>query len=346
MRSEIPIRNLYYMLAYAYRALRQQNYASLETEPFETASDLLAAILIKEVSQQLRQGLSREYLPVEERISTVRGRISMPGTMAERFKNTGKLCCQFDLLLENTLLNQITKTAAFLLFYKGELKRENRAALRRLLPYFEGVDTLRPRDIAWERLTFRRETSTYQLLVGICYLVLHDLVQSTKEGELRLRHFFDEQSMARLFEKFVLAYYARHWPGLRPKSREIPWAAEGMHPQLPRMHCDICLTQGRKLLIIDTKYYGQSMQENLGSPKLHSANLYQIYTYVKNAADTEGAQVNGLLLYAKTGESIVPAFSSKIGGSWFFAKALDLSGPFPTIAAQLDALVKLWSDAK
>ena len=112
------------------------------------------------------------------------------------------------------------------------------------------------------------------------------------------------------------------------------------------MHCDICLTQGRKLLIIDTKYYGQSMQENLGSPKLHTENLYQIYTYVKNAAETEGAQVNGLLLYAKTGESTVPELSSKIGGSWFFAKALDLSGPFPTIAAQLDALIKLWSDAK
>ena len=58
MRSEIPIRNLYYMLAYAYRALQKQNYASLETEPFETASDLLAAILVKEISQQLRQGLS------------------------------------------------------------------------------------------------------------------------------------------------------------------------------------------------------------------------------------------------------------------------------------------------
>ena len=50
----IPIRNLYYMLSYAFQNLKENGYKKFAEEEFENAADLLAAILIKGVSIQLR----------------------------------------------------------------------------------------------------------------------------------------------------------------------------------------------------------------------------------------------------------------------------------------------------
>ena len=57
----ILIKNMYYMLTYAFQVLRQSNYEEVEAEKFEHIQDLFAAILVKGIGQQLKQGLYREY---------------------------------------------------------------------------------------------------------------------------------------------------------------------------------------------------------------------------------------------------------------------------------------------
>ena len=73
----IPIRNIYYMLAYAFRALRSCNYKKLESEQFENVYDLLAEILVLAMQSQIKRGLVRGYVDVEEEIPSVRGRIDL-----------------------------------------------------------------------------------------------------------------------------------------------------------------------------------------------------------------------------------------------------------------------------
>ena len=58
----IPIRNVYYMLAYAFQVLNEQGYKDVATEEFENVAELCAAILIKGISIQLKRGLNREYI--------------------------------------------------------------------------------------------------------------------------------------------------------------------------------------------------------------------------------------------------------------------------------------------
>lgn len=70
MTDAIPIRNLYYMLAYAYRCLDQRDFSGLEAEPFENACDLFAAILARGLSGQIRRGLERSYVPRREPLSS------------------------------------------------------------------------------------------------------------------------------------------------------------------------------------------------------------------------------------------------------------------------------------
>ena len=48
--KSIFIKNIYYMLAYAYQSLQQENYKDIATEKFDNVHNLLAAILAKGVA--------------------------------------------------------------------------------------------------------------------------------------------------------------------------------------------------------------------------------------------------------------------------------------------------------
>lgn len=90
-----------------------------------------------------------------------------------------------------------------------------------------------------------------------------------------------------------------------------------------------------KTLIIDAKYYAHTTQMQYDVHTLHSNNLYQIFTYVKNKA-TKGGEVSGMLLYAKTDEEIYPKNEYQMSGNKISVKTLDLNCDFSEIAAQLD----------
>lgn len=70
----IWIRNVYYMLSYAFEELKKNNYEHIAREEFERIQDLFAEILYKGVSAQLKRGLHREY------VSKDRGPIDVKGT--------------------------------------------------------------------------------------------------------------------------------------------------------------------------------------------------------------------------------------------------------------------------
>ena len=52
----IYIKNIYYMLSYAFQVLKHSNYESVAAEEFGFVQDLFAAILAKGVAKQLKQG--------------------------------------------------------------------------------------------------------------------------------------------------------------------------------------------------------------------------------------------------------------------------------------------------
>ena len=50
----ILIKNIYYMLTYAFQVLRQTNYEEIALEDFENIHDMFAAILGKGIGRQLK----------------------------------------------------------------------------------------------------------------------------------------------------------------------------------------------------------------------------------------------------------------------------------------------------
>lgn len=71
----IPVRNIYYMLTYAWGYLQEIKQADLEAIPGNNLLDILGYVLNKGVLQLSRRGLELDYNPNTEIIPGIKGRI-------------------------------------------------------------------------------------------------------------------------------------------------------------------------------------------------------------------------------------------------------------------------------
>ena len=330
--KSILINNIYHMLSYAFQILTQDTYDDVAIESFDEMYDLLAAILAKGIGIQLKQGLYREYINRQEELSVLRGKINMSGTIKNQLVHKRVLTCDFDDLSENNLFNQIIKTTVILLLKNAKVKSKYKDDLKKKMLFFSNIELLEPTSIRWSSIRFQRNNQTYRMLM------------TTDIGEYRLASFIDEQRMCRLYEKFILEYYSRHYPELKVSASQIPWSVDdGVRTMLPMMQSDIHLQKGNTVLIIDAKYYSHTTQTQYDKHTLHSNNMYQIFTYVKNRDYEFGEEehtVSGMLLYAKTEEEVQPDHVYQMHGNQITVRTLDLNLPFVDIAGQLNQIAE------
>ncbi len=127
-----------------------------------------------------------------------------------------------------------------------------------------------------------------------------------KTGDYEFIDFIrDDRKMASLFENFVRNFYKEHLKGTdyEVKPEIIKWNVTESDPfsleYLPLMKTDISITSENRKIIIDTKYYIECLQEHYNKETIISLNLYQLFTYVKNAEAQGGSAINceGMLIY-------------------------------------------------
>lgn len=334
----IRIQNIYYMLSYAFQVLNEQGYKQVAAEEFDNVAELCAAILIKGVSLQIKRGLGKEYVLQSESLSSLRGKIDISTSVKQQSMLKKQLVCNYDEFSVNSYMNRIIRTTMDVLVRSG-ISKDRKKQLRKLLIYFSEVEPLSRDSINW-KLQFNKNNQTYQMLISVCYLILKGLLQTTSDGSTKLMDFLDEQRMCRLYEKFILEYYRKEHPEIRASASQIPWDTDDDYREmLPVMQSDIMLKKGEKTLVIDAKYYSHTMQKQYDVNTLHSGNLYQIFTYVKNLDTERTENVSGMLLYAKTDEVVLPNNEYKMGGNAISVKTLDLDCDFHEIKAQLDDIV-------
>ena len=337
----IPVRNIYYMLAYAFQVLNENGYKDIATEQFDNVGELCAAILAKGISVQLKRGLGKEYVSQTEPLSSLRGKIDIAESIKAQSMLRKQLVCTYDDFTVNSYMNRILKSTMELLI-RSDISKVRKKDLRKLLVFFGDVDSIDVYDINW-RLQYNRNNQSYRMLISICYLVVKGLLQTNTAGITKLMDFLDERRMCRLYEKFILEYYRREHPEVKASASQIPWQLDDdFGAMLPVMQSDIMLSKGSATLIIDAKYYGHTTQSQYGVNTLHSGNLYQIFTYVKNKDAEYGDQphtVSGMLLYAQTDEVVQPNHVYHMSGNKITVRTLDLNLPFSDIAKQLDGIV-------
>lgn len=339
----IPIRNIFYMLSYAFQTLRRNDFASVASEDFKDAADLFAEILCIGLSFQLKQGLYKEYVGRNENMNLLRGKVNIYNTINNIAANKHQLSCDYDDFSENNIYNQILKSTAFIFLKINSVNQKRKDKIKNILPYLDGIDIIDCRFVNWDILNYHRSNRNYEMLIKLCYLFWQDKLMTTNDGSMKMTVFSDE-NMARLYEKFILEYYKRHHPELSPRAKRIDWAfAENTSKSFlwPELQSDVYLQKDDKTLIIDAKYYCKILTKNqFDKSGIRSANIFQIYTYIGNESVNNSQNVSGMLLYAKTTEQLLPdevqTFSD---GKKIYVKTLDLNQDFEGITQQLENIV-------
>lgn len=342
----ISIRNIYYMLSYAFSELRGTDYRYMNVENLDSMKDLCACILTRAVSLLLKRGLIREYVTEEDELMSPKGKIDITASITSGVIQNHRLICSHDEFSENSVRNRIVKQTLSVLL-ASDVKQEYRTEIRKLIRFFADVDIIDPHTINWS-MAYDRNNQSYRFLMAICKLVLKDLLMMQSDGTFRMMDLLDERAQYAIYEKFILEYYAKEWPRLHANSSRIKWGLDdddtpGM---LPSMLSDIMLNDGHTWFIIDAKFYNRNVQNNQGRSTLISGNLYQILSYVQNkkfelARTGKPFDVVGMLLYARTQDSLQPdGFDKNILGNRMMTKTLDLDQEPLEIAAQLDDIAE------
>lgn len=340
----IEIRNIYYMLSYAFTVLNENGYRKVMLEDFDNATELYTAILIKGVSDQIKRGLHYEYVDKQVSLTMVKGKIDISKSIRNLDVMNKKLSCSYDEYSINNYLNQIIKSTMLLLL-KEDISKDRKKKLKNLLVHFDDVDRLELGSINWN-MRFTRNNKTYKMLISICSLIVDGYLQSNNDGNKQMMDFIDEQRMSRLYEKFLFEYFKKSFPQLTITAAHIPWNLDdNKTAMLPTMKSDIMISDHKNCLIIDAKYYTKSLQNYYDTYKIHSANLYQIFTYVKNQdinlqEKKVSVNVSGMLLYAKTDEKKLPNNEFQMSGNQISVKSLDLNCEFSKIKQQLNQIIE------
>lgn len=338
----IQVGNIYHMLAYAFRILDTKGYRDMATEEFDNTADLMAEILARGVSSQLKRGLVRGYVPHEEALSSPRGKAEIGASIATRAIMRRQVVCSYDEYSPDVPMNRILKATMRLLLHSDAAAIRKRR-LKSLLPFFSDVADIRPTAQDWHR-QYDRSNQSYRMLIGICELVWKGLLQKDADGSERLADSLDDQRLSNLYEHFILEYYRREHPEVSANAPFIPWALDdGNDDLLPIMRSDVTLARDSNILIIDAKWYGHVLQERFGKKTVHSANLYQMFAYVKNEDEAFNGMphhVSGMLLYAGTDEIIQPDVSYSMSGNEIAVRTLNLEQEWTEVQAQLDSIVE------
>ncbi len=328
------------MLSYAFQVLKNKEYKKVETEDFEDATELFSEILIIALTKQIKQGLVRDYIDYTDTTSSIKGKINITESINSQSILKKRLNCVYDEFSLNCNLNQIIKSTLNILL-KSDISKQRHKKLKRLMMYFNDVDLIDIKSINWQ-IRYDRNNQNYQMIIGICHLIINGFIQSKNEGKVKLMDFEDEQKMHKLYEKFILNYYKKEYPKLKVHSPQIKWELDDDYSHmLPKMQTDIVLSYEDKTLIIDAKYYGKNTQKYWNKQTINSSNLYQIFTYVKNKEESLRREnipheVSGMLLYAKTNQKTQPDEDYLMSGNKISVKTLNLNQDFNLIKEELN----------
>ncbi|MEO1018720.1 MAG: 5-methylcytosine-specific restriction endonuclease system specificity protein McrC [Pseudomonadota bacterium] len=347
MASPIPVQNIYFLLAYAWNRLPESEVVDVSGLESQELADLFAVVLINGIRHLLRRGLDQSYLAQEEELAGIRGRINIGVTARRMLASHGRAYCEFDELHVDTSPNQILRATVVKLSQASTLDSGLRSKLRGLNRELGGISVIPLNQQVFRTVQLHSNNRFYRFLLSICELVVRMSLIDESEGQFRFRDFIrDEKAMARLFESFVFNFYRHECPDLDIRKERIYWqASSNTDPDLrflPTMETDISVRDKPhfKTLIIDTKFYRETFQKYYDAEKLHSANLYQLLTYLTNLEQRQGpdALASGMLLYPVVDRDV--AIDYELADKHVSIRTLNLAAPASSISNELLELVK------
>lgn len=242
-----------------------------------------------------RNGLARRYIPVEENLPYLRGRLLFREQVRENLANQARFYVTHDELSVNRPANRLIHSALAKLA-PGVRSSENRQLLRRLTAAFADVPQAANPRADWEKHHVDRSMRHYGSVMQWVGLFLFNQGLTTFSGRhANLSVLFP---MEQVFEAFVTHSFRRH-------QHHYDVAARSPQKRLAEidgrdafaMKPDISLKDGERVVFIldakwkDTKAHGDDPKHGIDQ-----ADMYQLYAYGKRYGCDAVA-----LVYPRTG---------------------------------------------
>jgi 5-methylcytosine-specific restriction enzyme subunit McrC len=338
---KIPIKNVYYLLSYAWERLEQGDVVDVSALEGRSVLDLLGKVLAGGVAHLLRRGIDRGYVHSEEVTSQPRGRFEVEKTLKGARLERGLVSCSFDEMTHDVLHNRIVASTLRRLLACADLDRRVHDELVGAERRLREISTVHLQRSTFRRVQLHRNNMFYDFLLKTCELIFDNLMVDESAGTYRFRDFLeDDARMWRLFQAFVRNFYQRELPTYQTTSETIDWDVQALDESsegwLPQMLTDITLRGEGRTIIIDTKFHRDPLQTHYqGKRTVKSENLYQLMSYLKNAESRGGndAAAVGILLYPQTEERLRLRF--KISGHEVRVFTVNLSEDWKSVHQEL-----------
>ena len=315
MSNSIPVKNLYYLLSYAWNdRLEESVLDKIDDVQCPDLGAFFAHVLTARLKPLITRGLDRAYTNHDELTAQPRGRLDFTASAKRQTWNTGQMYCTYTEMTRDVPHNRIIKASLCLLYREAQISSVLKKTLHGQIDQFRDVRKVTVSPRSFQRIQLHRNNRDYRFILHLCELIHASLLpEHHSDGRRKFKRIEEnEKVMPYVFENFILHFAKRHFDDARSHRPSFQWIADYHSEQtenlMPTMMTDVTIEwqSGRKL-ILDCKYYKQAFSvRSYGDDKeierLKTNNLYQVFSYLMNARlHKDGwGEVEGMLLYPTT----------------------------------------------
>ena len=300
----IPVENIYFLLGYAWNRLDEKDRVDVSIDETTQLVDIFAKILINATKVLLKRGIDRSYVDYTGEINGIRGKLELSQTIKSNLLEKQKTICSYDEFSFDILPNRILSSTVYTLCHTTTLDKELRDELYAMSRMLSGITPVSITSSLFRQVRINRNNRIYGFIMDVCKIIHESILPSETKGYYRFIDFYrDEAKMAQLFESFVFNFYKIEQTAFNIRRESIRWNfEEGVSEYfdyLPLMKTDITLENDARKIIIDAKFYKETMKSHFNKERVNSGNLYQLFSYLVNQEEATDKSVNatGILLY-------------------------------------------------
>lgn len=345
VKTPIPIKNLFYMLCYAWNILAIKNDIKVDEDDFDDAYNLLGRIFSYGLGKLIRSGFHRSYIEHTEEMPSVRGKIDIQQTINASSLQRKHLVCNYDEYSKDDVFNQILKYTALSLIKNPAIGSSTKKALKKQLVFFSDIGEIAPTPQIRRGLVFNRNNMTYKMLIHVAVMLYDNTIVNEESGDNVFKDFFKDGQMEKVYEMFILNFYAINLDSkqYRVHAPKITWVLEENaeerfgdlievveNPADRRTDIVVENKITKKQLILDAKYYAEIMvhgYHNESIKRFRTRHIEQVRGYVIDSR-FDGKKI-GALVYPTVNESVLNLFPQY--NAMVVFKTLDLNQDWRTI---------------
>jgi 5-methylcytosine-specific restriction enzyme subunit McrC len=302
---QIPIENIYYLLCYAWNKLDEKERVNVSIDDKTELLDLFAKVLINATKMLLKRGIDKNYIDHTEELAGVKGKIQISQTLKSNLLFKQRTICSFDDFSANILSNRILVSTIYRLTRTKGLDKQLKNELVSLQRMLSDIDQIEITNSLFKQVRLNRNNRFYGFVMNVCQIIYESTFPFEEQGKYKFSDFTrDDNKMNQLFEAFIRNFYKIEQQKYKTVKKEtISWQFDNTDKEsyqyLPQMETDITLENEGEKIIIDAKFYRETMTVNYEKERIKSSNLYQLFSYLLNQQDgsTKTQNTKGILIY-------------------------------------------------